>query len=72
MPKLRWLSKEGDSEIVMENRATRKLAKKKFDELSKEGYRAFSKATGDKKLTPIKKFTKKADEIIMMPRIAGG
>lgn len=72
MPKLRWLSKEGDSEIVVKDRATRKLAQKKFKELLKEGYNAFAKATGDKPLVPIKKFDRKADEIIMMPRIAGG
>lgn len=72
MGKLRWLSKKGDSEIEFDNCFKAMAAKKKFKELSKEGYLAFARATDTHPLTPIRKFDKKAHEIVMIPKIAGG
>lgn len=72
MGTLRWLSKEGDSEMKYDNCFQVLAAKKKFKGLQKEGCLAFSKATADDKLTPIKRFDSKAHEIVMIPKIVGG
>lgn len=71
MPKLRWLSKKGDSEIVFHTSIGERRARRRFNALAEEGFRAFKKAA-DGKHEPIETFDPTADEIVMVPKLVGG
>ena len=72
MAKMRWLSREGDSEMDCDTAEQIDAATIKFNELQAEGYKAFKKATGKEDYVPTKKFDPDAEETFLIPPIAGG
>lgn len=71
---IRRMGKEGDTETrwSVDDAGQIKVAKERFDDSLKRGMLAFSLLGSFGEGEPLKEFDPKAEEIVLIPRIAGG